>query len=273
MTKNEIIKLVTSELAGTKEVVPSIQSVKIRRSDAKGIIDSFLIYLFPEFFGENTSRKDSGKRLFSLIQGAVDSIGFEGKGEQVASEIFLRLPKIRELLLEDAIAIFEGDPSTYSPAEVVLTYPGFLAIALYRLANEFYCREIGYIPRLISEIAHERTGIDIHPGAEIGRRFAIDHGTGIVIGETAKIGDDVRLYQGVTLGAKSFEHDENGNPRKGGKRHPDVGNRCVIYAGATILGGYTVIGDDCVIGCNVILTHSLPNGQIVRTKENESGRE
>jgi serine O-acetyltransferase len=145
----------------------------------------------------------------------------------------------------------------------MLAYPAFEAISVYRLAHRLYELKLPLLPRMMTEYAHQITGIDIHPGAKIGRYFFIDHGTGVVIGETCTIGEHVKLYQGVTLGAKSFELDENGNPVKGIKRHPDIGSRVVIYAGATILGGDTVIGDDCVIGGNVWLTRSVEAGSRV----------
>ena len=161
------------------------------------------------------------------------------------------------------MALYEGDPAARSPEEIILSYPGFYAISIYRIAHEFYIRKIPYISRLMTEFAHEKTGIDIHAGATIGEYFFIDHGTGIVIGETTTIGDRVKIYQGVTLGAKSFELDDDGNPVKGIKRHPDIGNGVVIYANATILGGNTKIGDGCVIGGNVWLTRSVPAGEVV----------
>ena len=174
-----------------------------------------------------------------------------------------QLPRIRETLLKDVDALYEGDPAAESREEVMICYPGFYAISIYRLAHELQKLQTPLIPRIMTEFAHEKTGIDIHPGATIGEYFFIDHGTGIVIGETTTIGDHVKLYQGVTLGARSFELDENGNPVKKIKRHPDIGNRVVIYANATILGGDTVIGDGCVIGGNTWLTHSVPAGSTV----------
>ena len=183
--------------------------------------------------------------------------------EALAYEILDEIPRIKEKLIKDIIALYEGDPAARSPEEVILSYPGFYAISIYRLAHEFYIRKIPYIARLMTEFAHEKTGIDIHAGATVGEYFFIDHGTGIVIGETTTIGDHVKIYQGVTLGAKSFELDDDGNPVKGTKRHPDIGNNVVIYANATILGGNTKIGDGCVIGGNVWLTHSVPDGQVV----------
>ncbi|MBR6555919.1 MAG: hypothetical protein IKT60_00665 [Clostridia bacterium] len=181
-------------------------------------------------------------------------------GEDVANTFLEKLPTIKEKLLKDIEALYEGDPAAKSHEEVLLCYPGFYAISIYRLAHELYCLKVPLIPRIMTEYAHEKTGVDIHAGATIGEYFFIDHGTGIVVGETCVIGDHVKLYQGVTLGAKSFQTDEAGNPVKGIKRHPDIGDRVVIYAGATILGGDTYVGSDSVIGGNVWLTHSVPPG-------------
>ena len=167
-------------------------------------------------------------------------------------------PQLRELLRADVQAAYEGDPAATSNLEIVMSYPGFLAITAHRIANRLFAEKIPLIPRVMSEYAHSRTGIDIHPGATVGSGFFIDHGTGVVIGETCVIGRNVKLYQGVTLGALSFAKDEKGALIKGIKRHPDVGDNVVIYAGATILGGETVIGHDSVIGGNVWLTHSVP---------------
>lgn len=180
--------------------------------------------------------------------------------EQTATEIMLDLPKIKSQVIKDAIAIYEGDPAASSVDEVVLCYPGFYATAIHRIAHSFFLRGVPYVPRIMTEIAHSKTGIDIHPGAKIGDSFCIDHGTGVVIGETAVIGDRVKIYQGVTVGAKSVERDCFGMPIKGKKRHPTIGNDCIIYAGATILGGDTVIGDGCVIGGNVWLIRSVAPG-------------
>ena len=178
-----------------------------------------------------------------------------------------RLPEIKRLLVLDVEALYEGDPAASCREEVMITYPGFRAISIYRIAHELYVLKAPLIPRIMTEYAHERTGIDIHPGATVGEYFFIDHGTGIVVGETTVIGNHVKLYQGVTLGAKSFELDENGNPVKNIKRHPDIGNHVVIYANATILGGDTVIGDNCVIGGNTWLTRSVPAGSVVTYRE------
>jgi serine O-acetyltransferase len=173
-----------------------------------------------------------------------------------------RLPKIREVLLEDIRAAYEGDPAASSLDEIVLSYPCLDAIATYRLAHTLYERKVPIIPRIISERAHADTGIDIHPGAEIGPGFFIDHGTGVVIGETCKIGSNVKIYQGVTLGALS-PFDREGRPRKGQKRHPNIEDDVIIYANATILGGETVIGKGSIIGGNTWIVSSVPPGTVI----------
>jgi len=193
--------------------------------------------------------------------------------EEICARFAERLPEVKRLLLLDVEALYEGDPAAVSREEVLVTYPGFRAITIYRIAHELYQLRAPLIPRIMTEYAHERTGIDIHPGATIGEYFFIDHGTGIVVGETTTIGDHVKLYQGVTLGAKSFELDENGNPVKNIKRHPDIANHVVIYANATILGGDTVIGDHCVIGGNTWLTRSVEAGSVISYKEGNAGGE
>ncbi len=168
------------------------------------------------------------------------------------------LPQIKRTLEADITAAYEGDPAARSVMEVVMSYPGLQAIAVHRIAHVLYAAGAPLIPRIMSEYAHSETGIDIHPGATIGPGFFIDHGTGVVIGETSVIGRNVKLYQGVTLGALSFPKDKDGNPIKGIKRHPDVEDNVTIYAGATILGGDTTIGEGSEIGGNVWLTHSVP---------------
>ena len=168
------------------------------------------------------------------------------------------IPKIRETLKTDVLAAFDGDPASASFDEIILSYPCVEAIGTYRLAHELYKSNIPLVPRIMSERAHSKTGIDIHPGAEIGESFFIDHGTGVVIGETSKIGKNVKIYQGVTLGALSFRRDEKGRIIKGGKRHPTIEDDVTIYSGETILGGETVIGKGSVVGGNVWLTTSVP---------------
>lgn len=196
----------------------------------------------------------------------------ETEVEDKALELIHELPLIKDLLETDIQAAYEGDPAAKSAEEIMLAYPAFEAISIYRIAHKLYCMKVPILPRIMTEYAHRITGIDIHPGATIGKYFFIDHGTGVVIGETTTIGDHVKLYQGVTLGAKSFEVNPDGSLVKGIKRHPDIGNHVVIYAGATILGGNTVIGDNCVIGGNVWLTHSVEEGKTIIAVSGESNK-
>ncbi len=179
------------------------------------------------------------------------------------------LPEIRELLQTDIAAAYEGDPAALSSEEILLSYPFVEAIAIQRSAHRLYRAEVPLIPRMMTEWAHARTGIDIHPGATIGTHFFIDHGTGVVVGETCRIGNHVKLYHGVTLGARSFQRDEEGHIVKGGKRHPDVEDHVTIYPGSTVLGGETVIGTRSTIGANVFLMQSVPARSLVFYEEKQ----
>jgi len=195
---------------------------------------------------------------FGLRQEGKGSESFRGcraGAEIMVGVFFSKLPEIRAQLDLDIGAIFKGDPAVKSTEEIILSYPGLEAIMVHRLANFFWMRNIPLIPRMMSEIVHSKTGIDIHPGAEIGESFFIDHGTGVVIGETSVIGKNVKIYQGVTLGALSVKKELAGK-----KRHPTIEDDVTVYAGATILGGDTIIGKGSVIGGNVWLTHSVPPG-------------
>ena len=185
---------------------------------------------------------------------------------EVVDAFIEKLPEIKRITLTDIQAIYDGDPAAKSKQEVIICYPGFYAIFIYRIAHVFYQLNIPIIPRVMSEYVHNKTGIDINPGATIGEYFCIDHGTGVVIGETSIIGHHVKLYQGVTIGAKSFKMDENGFPVKGGKRHPNIGNNVVIYANATILGGDTTIEDNVIIGGNSWITSSVESGAKIVTE-------
>ena len=187
---------------------------------------------------------------------AIDDVPAEA--DRILGAFLCKLPEIRERLIDDVKAAYNGDPAALSYAEVKVAYPGILAIASHRIAHELYNLNVPIIPRIMNEWTHSKAGIDIHPGATIGRGFFIDHGTGVVIGETAKIGRGVKIYQGVTLGAKSFPLDENGNPIKHIQRHPTVEDNVIIYSNTTVLGGKTVIGHDSVIGGNVFLMETVP---------------
>ena len=186
-----------------------------------------------------------------------------GQGEEIAYEFLRRIPELRLLLTMDAEAAIKGDPACKSTDEVVLCYPGFDAITVHRVARTLWELGVPLIPRMMTEIAHSRTGVDIHPGAKIGDHFFIDHGTGVVIGETCEIGDWVKLYQGVTLGALSFQRDVKGDLVRNTKRHPTLEDNVVVYANATILGGETVIGQGATIGSSAWITESVaPNSTI-----------
>jgi serine O-acetyltransferase len=185
------------------------------------------------------------------------------KAKQISQQFLMALPEIRKLLAQDLEAAYEGDPAASSVVEVLMSYPFIEAIATHRLAHVLYLSKVPLLPRMLSEVAHSRTGIDIHPGATIGAGFFIDHGTGVVIGETTVIGKGVKLYQGVTLGALSFPKDEDGNPIKGIKRHPNIEDHVTLYAGATVLGGQTTIGRGSIIGGNCWITASVPPDSLV----------
>jgi len=194
---------------------------------------------------------------------------FEGRGQAITLALLEQLPDLRRQLALDVEAAYAGDPACKSLDEVIFCYPGLEAITVYRLAHLLHGLGVPLVPRMMTEWAHSKTGIDIHPGAKIGKYFFIDHGTGVVIGETCEIGDWVKLYQGVTLGALSFATDAEGNLVRGTKRHPTIEDRVVIYANATILGGTTRIGHDSVIGSSVWLTHSVePHTTVTMEKPN-----
>jgi serine O-acetyltransferase len=237
--------------------------------------------LFPGYFEETPVAKKDVPALVSRLLGALDQrltaeiekcLRFArdpdpaGKGRALSTEVLGRFPELRKLIQTDVTAAYHGDPAARSIEEIILAYPCVLVISLQRFAHVLHKLGVPLLPRMVTEYAHERTGADLHPGAEIGTHFFIDHCTGVVIGETARIGNHVKLYQGVTLGAKSFEVDTAGNPVKGVKRHPDIGENVTIYAHATILGGDTQIGAHSVIGGNVWLLESIPPNSITYYK-------
>ncbi len=193
-----------------------------------------------------------------------DSSDCQRMAKDVVEHLLTQLPKVREMLKSDVRAAFDGDPAAKSYEEIVISYPCVITIAVYRIAHELFLKEVPLIPRMMTELAHARTGIDIHPGARIGKRFFIDHGTGVVIGETAVIGNNVKIYQGTTLGAMSFRKDERGRIIKGGKRHPTIEDNVIIYAEATILGDI-IIGKGAIIGGNVWVKEPVPPGVTVTT--------
>lgn len=189
--------------------------------------------------------------------------------QRIASDFLSQLPAIRRLLQTDVEAAYEGDPAARNYDEIILAYPGITAIAIQRCAHSLYQRNVPLLPRIMTEYAHNLTGIDIHPGAKIGTHFFIDHGTGVVIGETCAIGNHVKLYHGVTLGARNFPKDSEGNIIKGSKRHPNVEDNVVIYPNATVLGGKTTLGAGSTIAANVFLRESVPPNSLVSIKAEE----
>lgn len=245
------------------------------------IINKLLKILYPGYYSDRIYRQYSLKNnmaatiedvIFNLNKQiaivcryghAFENVSEENLKEKVADITFAfvdKLPEIRDTLETDIDAFYEGDPAAYSKAEILLSYPGLLAISIYRMAHELYLLGVPMMPRIMTEYGHSKTGIDIHPGATVGKYFFIDHGTGIVIGETTVIGEHVKIYQGVTLGGLSTK---GGQSMKGSKRHPTIGNNVTIYSGASILGGNTVIEDDVVIGGNAFVTKSVTKGSRV----------
>lgn len=230
-------------------------SVPISKKELELAVDILFEEMFPLRPLTPSSKRKSERALIKVYDILSDSIGKLldlAVAEQVLDAFFDTLPAVHNWLLGDANAFLANDPAARSLEEVVLTYPGFFAVAVHRIAHELYKLKVPIIPRLFSEYAHAKVGIDIHPGAEIGGNFFLDHGTGTVIGETSRIGSNVKLYQGVTLGALYVNKQEDS-----ARRHPTVEDNVVIYAGATILGGNTVIGHDSVIGGNAWITESV----------------
>lgn len=232
------------------------------KRDVAIFVDELLGILFGQLSEGAAGTADELQARLTLavrdLRRLVAPLAEAGEAGRIVDAFAAALPDIHDRLQQDAQAIADGDPAAESLDEVIAAYPGFLAIAIHRISHELCGLGVPILPRLLAEVAHTRTGIDIHPGATIGRSFCIDHGTGIVIGETAVIGNDVKLYQGVTLGALSVAKSAAGT-----KRHPTIEDRAVLYANATVLGGDTVIGHDSVVGGNVFLTASLPPDSVV----------
>jgi serine O-acetyltransferase len=280
-----------------KEILCGLYAQEEERLNLSGrtaiyeVLNDLLAVLFPGFYSKEKIPKNElnffigdtlrhislklGKILLELFNYHCKKKGHCGncscvlRAQKALFTLIESLPKIRRLLIEDIKAAYSGDPAATCLEEIILSYPCIEAIATYRIAHLLYEMEVPLIPRIMTEYAHSKTGIDIHPGAKIGPAFFIDHGTGVVIGETTTIGRNVKLYQGVTLGALS-PFDKYGNPARGVKRHPDIEDDVIIYANATILGGKTVIGKGAIIGGNTWITKSVPPGTVVyaTTKNN-----
>ena len=254
--------------------LPSQESVKQLAADCMHL-------LFPGYFDESALTEcelpalvdrllaDIDRRLAAEIEKCLRFANDDApasKAREFTTSFLVGLPEVRRIIKTDVDAAYAGDPAARSVEEIILAYPCVLAISLQRLAHVLYLLRVPLLPRMLTEYAHERTGCDIHPGAQLGCHFFIDHGTGVVIGETATVGSRVKLYQGVTLGAKSFEVDAEGHPIKGVKRHPDIGDNVTIYAHATILGGDTRVGAHSIIGSNVWLLRSIPDESVAYFK-------
>lgn len=292
LTNDKIEKLVI-EIARTYQDDSGINFIDVSNLPARdkilGVLELLIELLFPGYTGKRTIAKSNIKFIVGDILCQVsndlceqverayehacrieqcDNCDCPTKAQDVTEHLLSQLPKIRELLKGDVGAAFDGDPAAKSYEEIVISYPCITAIATYRIAHELYLKEVPLIPRIMSECAHSATGIDIHPGARISKNFFIDHGTGVVIGETAVIGDNVKIYQGVTLGAMSFPKDERGKIIKGGKRHPTIEDNVTIYAEATILGDI-IIGTGSVVGGNVWIKESVPAGVTVITPQSD----
>ena len=247
------------------------------RDEVVKILDKLRKLLYPAFFArqdlfdgvEGFLEKMTGSLYFKLKKQIALSLSCsdnETEAERITDGFFEQLPKLQQILATDIQATFDGDPAAKCKDEIVLSYPGFYAIFVYRMAHVLYEYGVPFLPRMMTEHAHSKTGIDIHPGATIGESFFIDHGTGIVIGETTVIGKGVKLYQGVTLGALSPRH---GQSLSGVKRHPTVEDNVTVYSGASILGGETVIGEGAVIGGNAFVLESVEKGARVSVKPPE----
>lgn len=261
------------------------------RNEIYELLDDILAVLFPSCFSKDKPDRNEvnffiadmlrhisfklGKHIREVLKYRCKKENCENcdcdkHASDILQQVIESFPELRATLGEDIQAAFEGDPAARYIDEIVLSYPCVEAIATYRIAHLLYDLKVPIIPRIMSERAHSRTGIDIHPGAVIGSRFFIDHGTGVVIGETCTIGKNVKIYQGVTLGAKS-PFDKDGNPRKDQKRHPDIEDDVIIYANATILGGHTVIGKGSIIGGNTWIIRSVPPGSHIYNKDRNDG--
>jgi len=256
---NTIAKTLLAQADGERSEFPPPDLREVKK-----LIHSFRTLLFPAYFMSGGVDTEAYTALMyttyhELKTQVKAAYRFSGMSDAPAAEVcdrlFLALPELQRLLRLDLIAGFDGDPAAKSYGEVALTYPGFFAISTYRLAHELYEMGVPYLPRMMTEYAHNKTGIDINPGAKIGESFFIDHGTGIVVGETTEIGNNVKVYQGVTLGALSTR---GGQRLSGKKRHPTVEDNVTIYAGATILGGETVLGKNATIGGCTFITESVP---------------
>ena len=282
-----IVKLILADLNGEKNIDAENIENKPDKTEVRKIVNHLSRLVFPGFFRDRTFKLYNLKNSiavnvedifyhlqkqvmmaldFCKLRGTMTEEDREKESYRICRVYFEQLPKVRAKVETDLLAAYDGDPAACCLEEIILAYPGLMATTVYRLAHELYLLKVPVIPRLMTEYAHSETGVDIHPGATIGDSFFIDHGTGIVVGETAVIGKNVKIYQGVTIGALSTR---GGQKLSGKKRHPTIGDNVTIYAGASILGGETVIGENSVIGGNTFITSSVPANTRVSMKNPE----
>ena len=276
--RSEIIRASALTMAGQYNAATlPMYGDALRLPNRKAIIEIIRLFqklMFPVYYGEKHLLKLPPEQysallmeqIFDALSAQIAQTMDDDRARNVTGALLARMPELQRLLQKDLEAFFEGDPAAHNREEVVLSYPGFFAIFIYRIAHELYVRDVPMIPRIMTEYAHAGTGIDINPGATIGEYFFIDHGTGIVVGETSIIGNHVKIYQGVTLGAFSPAGMQS---VPGERRHPKVGDNVTIYAGATLLGGGTEIGDNVVIGANAFVTTSVEPNTTVSIKKPE----
>ena len=280
----DLVRKVLADYDGGKNIDATDIFNKPDRNEVIDIVNNLFFVMYPGYFKDLTYRfynpkngialmlEDIFYRLNKQVALAIDFKGTmteekrKDESYRICTAFVEKIPQIREYLETDLLATYDGDPAASSFEEIIIAYPGLIAITIYRMAHELYLLNVPVIPRLMTEFAHSRTGIDIHPGATIGKNFFIDHGTGIVVGETSIIGENVKIYQGVTIGALSTR---GGQKLSGKKRHPTIEDNVVIYAGASILGGETVIGKNSVIGGNTFITSSVPADTRVSIKNPE----
>jgi len=267
-----IVDAILADYSHGRDIDLMEQSIHPDKDVVIDIIEKLRRILFPGYFKEKNYKIYNARHNLSvLIEDVMYHLNSQvslvaENAQEICLEFFRRIPAVRDMVQKDLQASYDGDPAAAGKEEVIFSYPGFFAITVYRLAHELHALGVPMIPRMMTEHAHSLTGIDIHPGATVGEYFFIDHGTGIVIGETTVIGSRVKIYQGVTLGALSTR---GGQSLRGKRRHPTIEDRVTIYAGASILGGGTVIGHDSVIGSNVFITESVAPGTTVTAKNQE----
>lgn len=284
---DDIVQKIYSSLDGTKNIDALSIYNKPDKTEVRELVNKLYRVIYPGYYRDRSVKIYNPKNTFAVTvedvfyhlnkqvtlaldfgtkKGSMTAQEREKESYRVCKEFFERIPAVREYIETDLLATYDGDPAAGCFEEIILAYPGLFAITVYRIAHELYKLQVPVLPRLMTEYAHSETGIDIHPGAEIGKFFFIDHGTGIVIGETTEIGRNVKIYQGVTLGALSTR---GGQKLSGKKRHPTICDNVTIYAGASILGGDTIIGENTVIGGNTFITRSIDANTVVSMKNLE----